>query len=172
MELIELGFCKKPHGIKGGFSFHLFSGEESVLDKGDKIYLFPFDDKSSLPKEGGQFSISSISFGNKTIVYLKEVGNRNQVEAMIPFTIKFPKEELPDAEEGRFYIEDLIGLKVLHAETKEELGLIHKCGDNTVQTILEIKGKLNTSLPLIENFFPEINIEEGYILINPPEVVG
>jgi 16S rRNA processing protein RimM len=172
-DLIEMGYCAKPHGIKGGFSFVLSNIEDSCLEKGVKITLFPSSKKSSLPKNGEVFTIKSISFGNKVITYLEEVFDRNRVEEIIPFTIKVSRDLFPETQEDEFYLVDLVDLEARDHESGEVLGKIKDFYDNTAQTVIVIKapGKQVLELPLIEQFFPEINIEEGYVTVNPPTYI-
>lgn len=170
--LIELGYCHRPHGIKGEFSFHLFNRQESVLKKGMQVSLFPVDQRSSLKKEGEVFTIKKISFGNKTIVSLAQVTDRNRAEEIIPFSIHVSRESFPEAEEGEFYLSDLIGLKVLDNQSGEEIGQVKDISDNSVQVILEIRGKINTDLLFLEQFVPEVDIEGGFIKVNIPEYLG
>jgi 16S rRNA processing protein RimM len=172
-ELIEMGFCSKPHGIKGAFTFVLGNVDDSCLDKGVKVMLFPSKASSSLSSDGEEFTIKSISFGNKVIVYLEEVSDRNRVEEIIPFTVKVPREVFGEIEEDEFYLVDLINLEARHFETGEVLGKVKDFYDNTAQTVLVIKapGKQVIELPLIDQFFPEINIEEGFVTVNPPSYI-
>lgn len=172
-ELIELGICAKPHGIKGGFTFVLNNVEESVLSKGVKISLFPKGRGSSLNENGEDFHIKSIAFGNKVIVYLKEVNDRNLVESMVPFTIKVSRNIFPEAEEGEFYLSDLLDIEVRDAETSEVIGKVTDFYDNTAQVILVIKspGREVVELPFIEQFFPDIDLENGFITVNQPDYI-
>ncbi|OUR94884.1 16S rRNA processing protein RimM [Halobacteriovorax marinus] len=172
-ELIELGVCGKPHGIKGGFTFVLNNAEDSVLANGSEITLFPSSKASSIEEGGEDFHIKSIAFGNKVIVYLKEVSDRNLVESMIPFTIKMSRENFPEAEEGEFYYSDLIGLEVRDVTTSEVVGKVSDFYDNTAQVVLVIKspGKEVLELPFVENFFPEVDIENGFMTFIRPEYV-
>lgn len=172
-ELVEMGFCSKPHGIKGGFTFVLSNMDDSCLKKGTKLMLFPSNSKSEIASDGEEFSIKTISFGNKVIVYLNEVDDRNKVESMIPFTIKISRDLFPQTDEDEFYLVDLIDLEARDHDSGEVLGKVKDFYDNTAQTILVIKapGKEVLELPLIDQFFPEINIEEGYITVTPPTYV-
>ncbi|MBK26338.1 MAG: 16S rRNA processing protein RimM [Halobacteriovorax sp.] len=170
-EYIELGGCSKPHGIKGAFAFHLYNTEDSVLTKGSKVLLYP-KDGSKVSKEGEEHEIASIAFGNKIIVTLKEVKDRNKVEEMIPFSIHFKKSDLPEPEEGEFYLEDLIGLKVISEATGEEVGRVSSHYDNSAQIVLVIRGKQNFEVPFIDNFVKEIDLEAGTVQIVVPEMIG
>lgn len=172
-QLIEMGFCVKPHGIKGGFTFNLSNTDESILEKGMKVTLFPKDAKSSLSKDGEVFTLKSISFGNKVISYLEEVSDRNKVEEIIPFEIYADRDLFPGLEEDEFYLSDLIGMKVLVEGTEEEYGAVTDFYDNTAQIVLVVKGtgKQVLELPFIEEFFPEVNAEKNYLTMNIPDYI-
>lgn len=167
--LIQLGIANKPHGIKGGFLFKLENSTDSVLTKNSKITLIPMNTASSISKEGEEFEIANIHFGNKTICYLKDINDRNVVEAMLPFSIHYPRSLFPETEDDEFYVNDLIGLKVL--DTKgNEVGKVESQYDNGVQTVLKLKvNNQFIELPFVENFFPEVDMEKGTITYIAPE---
>lgn len=172
-QFIELGTCAKPHGIKGAFSLHLESGEESILRKGMKLTLFPLSEKSSIAESGQVVEIEKISIGNKAIAEFKDVKDRNMVEAMIPFKICISRSEFPEIEDdGEYYISDLIGLEAYEHGTDIHLGRVTKYYENSVQIILVISGKASTiELPFVDHFVPEVDIDAGKIWIVVPEVI-
>ena len=166
--LIELGTCTKPHGIKGGFAFHLYS-KDSVLKNGKTITIEPLSSASSLKKEGEEFKIKSISFGNKTICYLDGIEDRNIVEAMLPFKILYPRNRFPQLEEGEFYISDLVNMKVISLDG-DELGVVRGHFDNGAQTVLSIAlANEVIDVPFVEVFFPEVNIKDKKLIFVMPE---
>ena len=169
-KLIELGTCKKPHGVKGAFSFYLINQRDSSLEKGRQITLFPMDESSSIKHDGEIFEIESIGFGNKTIVTLKGVNNRNLVESMIPFSIHINRDELPDLDDDNYYINDL-GLKVYN-ESNEYIGEVSDINSNGVQDILQIKSnEIMIDILLIEQFVKEIIWDEEKIIVVVPELI-
>lgn len=170
--LVILGVCNKPHGIKGGFSFLLENSQDSVLKNGMRIYLFPKSASSSIAKEGEEFIIDKISFGNKTIAYLKDISDRNIVEGMLPFEIKLPRDEFPETADDEFYVSDLIGMEVLEVGTDEEVGKVSKYYDNGAQLILVIQAKgERIEVPFVERFVPEVDIEQKKIWVVIPRLV-
>ena len=170
-KLIELGSCRKPHGVKGAFSFNLINQTNSSLKKGSRIVLRPLNESSSVTKDGEEFVIQSIGFGNKTIVTLKEVNDRNKVEEMLPFSIHIYRCDLPELEEDNYYLSDLIGLKVCD-ETLQYIGDVLEMSTNGIQDILRVKTKTEIiDILLIENFVKEINWEEGVITVILPELI-
>jgi len=170
-KLIELGTCKKPHGVKGAFSFYLINQRDSSLKKGSQITLIPMDESSSIKSDGDVFEIESIGFGNKTIVTLKGIDNRNLVESMIPFSIHIDRNELPDLDEDNYYINDLIGLKVYN-ESNEYIGEVLDINSNGVQDILQIKSdEIVMDILLIDHFVKEIIWAEEKIIVVVPELI-
>ncbi len=175
--LIQLGVCHKPHGIKGAFSFILDNPDDSILKKKMTIFLFPKDSRSTLSTDGEEFEISKINFGNKVIAFIKkdgeEITDRNTVEAMIPFSIKVSRDSFPEPEEGEIYLSDLIGLNVRDLSLDKIVGTIYRTSDNGAHTILTIKqddGAL-VEIPFVENFVPYVDIEQKEVGVNLPHYV-
>ncbi|MEX0797800.1 MAG: ribosome maturation factor RimM [Bacteriovoracaceae bacterium] len=169
--LIQLGSCSKPHGIRGGFGAHLFNPKDSSLKKGAALLLKPKNDHSSLAKSGKVFELKSANFGNKCILYFEGIETREQVESMIPFDMFIERSALPEPDEDEFYIEDLIGLKVLDEEGNE-VGVVRDHFDNGAQIVLSVQKNAEVvELPLVEEFFPEINMEQGFIKMIEPEII-
>ena len=169
-DLIELASVTKPHGIKGAFLFKLFNDHESVLTNKSIITIFPTTDASSVPEKGQEYEIDSISFGNKTICYLKDIRDRNIVEKMIPFSVFYPRELFPSPAQGECYIRDLIGLKAIDT-AGVEVGVVDFFYDNGAQVVLaiQLKNEKIIELPFVENFFPQVDIEQGKIVMIVPE---
>lgn len=168
-KLLELGFCDKPHGIKGGLSFKLFNLDDSSLEIGSEITLFPKNNMSTISSGGEKFEISSISFGNKVIAYLKGVTDRNLVEDLIPFKIFVAEDSLNDLDEGEFYLKDLYQLDI-RVEGIKSVGKVLGFYDNNAQLVLEIEIDGDRfDIPFVDQFILEKNFEEKFLLISLPE---
>jgi 16S rRNA processing protein RimM len=168
---IEMGFCTKPHGIKGEFQFHLYNPESSSLKKGSVLKLTPSDNLSSIRSDGEEFKVKKIQFGNKIICALENVDNRNLVESMIPFTFFISRDQFVETDDDEIFLSDLIGLTVID-DSREDIGVVENYYDNGAQSVLVIK--MNNSevveLPFVEAFFPELDIDnKKIVMINPGE---
>lgn len=169
---IHIGHCTTPHGIKGEFSFVLYNDEDSVLKDGKRITLFPRSQESSIPQDGKEYMLKKIKFGNKAIVTLEGVNDRNAVEAMIPFDIYMDREAFPETEDDEYYINDLLGLEVYHYYTKNLIGRVMDFYENGAQIVLKIK----TDEEMIEVLFmnqyvPVVDIDQNRLEIIPPIMV-
>lgn len=171
-ENIHIGHCTTPHGIKGEFSFVLYNQEGSVLHDGAMISLLPRSTASSIPQDGKDFKIKKINFGNKTIVNLEGVNDRNTVEAMVPFDIYFNRADFPEEDVDEYYLNDLLGLEVFDFVSKKAIGRVMDFYENGVQVILKIKTENEIiELLFIEQYVPEVDIDNGRIEVIIPEMM-
>ncbi|RPJ75448.1 MAG: 16S rRNA processing protein RimM [Alphaproteobacteria bacterium] len=169
---IHIGHCTTPHGIKGEFSFVLYNQEDSVLHDGAMVSLLPRSTSSSIPQDGKDFKIKKISFGNKTIVTLDGVNDRNIVEAMVPFDIYFDRSNFPEADEDEYYLNDLLGLEVFDFITKKPIGRVMDFYENGAQVVLKIKTDNEIiELLFLEQFVPVVDIDKGRIEVIIPEMI-
>ncbi len=173
-DLVELGFCVKPHGIKGEFAFHLYNKDDSVLHKGSVITIFPKDRSSSVASEGQSIKIASIRFGNKVIARLDGVENRNSVEDLIPFTINISRDEFPDLDDDEFYIMDLIGVDVYDHRSGEKIGIIKKIYDNGMQDIFVVATYDHGAVEVlnIPPFVQLVDLDNNRVEVTLPEVIS
>ncbi|HLT23007.1 MAG TPA: ribosome maturation factor RimM [Bacteriovoracaceae bacterium] len=165
LKIIKIAFVARPFGIKGEAELGFLS--DNVLEENMQVLATPYNERSSIPKEGMKLTFEKIKYGNKVVATFKEIKDRNHLESLIPFEISVYRENLV---QGELYSFDLPGLDVV-SETGEKLGEVSKVLDNGAQEVLEIK-LLNgetVMLPFVENFFPEINLEERSIVMISPE---
>ena len=162
--LIQIAYSNSSHGIKGEFSVKLINEESRTLEKGMTIFLKK--NENFLKKE-----IESIRFGNKTILKLKDINDRNESDALVPFEIYIDKNDLPDLEEDEFYMVDLIGLDVVD-EKNNFIGKLIDFYDSPNATIIQIKTK-DKILDVIFNdhFIKEVDLENTRIVIVVPEFI-
>ena len=171
-ENIHIGHCTTPHGIKGEFSFVLYNSEDSVLFDGAIISLLPRSTSSSVPQDGKEFKIKKINIGNKAIVILEGVSDRNTVEAMVPFDIYFDRSNFPEIEENEYYLNDLLGLEVFDFISKKAIGRVMDFYENGVQVVLKIKTENEIiELLFIDQYVPEVDIDNGRIEVIIPEII-
>jgi len=68
-------------------------------------------------------------------------------------------------EEGRYFVTDLIGLKIIDNETGETLGTLSDILSLPSNNVYVIKGKREILVPAVPEFIIETNLNEGYIKI-------
>lgn len=166
-KMLKIGRCLAAHGIKGGFRFLLENSEDSVLTIGFKVFI-----QQKGQKNYQEFTIKQISFGHRVMAYLEGIENRNQVEELVPFDIYIQEDDLP-RQGDEVYLRDLIGMELLSLEGEELVGKIESIYSNGVQDIVVYRDQFNKrkELPLIDQFFPEIRLDERKVIIDEPEFI-
>ena len=167
--LIEIGYCAKPHGIKGEFTFVIYEEFQEDLENDSKIVIVGSTAKSKIHNKEEIVKIEKINFGHKIMARLEGISNRNEVEEMIPFSIYLGRDTIDDLHEGEILLQDYVGMEVFEFQTEKKLGPVIKYYDNGAQIILVIgKGQNTFEIPLIDNFVKEINVEKREIRVIAP----
>lgn len=168
---VLLGFASKAHGLKGHAIFHLAAGSDSHLEVGHKVWLMP-EKGSLLTREGAEFTIEEIHFGNDIRVKLEGVPDRTALEKLLPFEVYCDRSQFPELEEGEFYIDELLGLTVVTAEGKA-VGKLADFYETPAQLVFTIRFNNGTELdlPYVSDFFPAVDLEAGTVTVNLPQVV-
>ncbi len=171
-KLVKLAFAPRPHGIKGEVELKLLNPdvEESILEAGMKVWLFPSDQRSGVSSSGEERVIERLSFGNKVIAYFQGVRDRTELEGLLPFEIFLDRESFPEAPEDEVYLVDLVDMEVFSPED-EKLGVLESFSDNGMQYLFEVRlvSGERITLPYVEAFFPKIDLEKKKITMVLPE---
>jgi 16S rRNA processing protein RimM len=108
------------------------------------------------------------------VVRVKEVETKEQADAMRGLRLYVSRDALPKPEEDEFYLADLIGMAVRRVETNEPLGRVKAVQDFGAGDILEIEpegGGPTWYLPFTREAAPQVDLNAGVVLANPPEQV-
>jgi 16S rRNA processing protein RimM len=72
--------------------------------------------------------------------------------------------------DSEFYYADLAGLQVRLAQDNQLVGVVRNVIAYPAQDLLDvaISGEKSVLIPFVRQIVPEINLSEGYILIDPP----
>ena len=100
------------------------------------------------------------------LIRFEEIDNMTKAEALKGKDVFVKREEAPKLPKGRYYIVDLIGLKVLKDDGSEigEITDVFATGSNDVY---EVTGKKKYYIPVIDDVVKEIDIEGGKVIITP-----
>jgi 16S rRNA processing protein RimM len=170
-DLVKLASVTRPHGIKGEVELNLLNDiEDSVLDEEMKVWLVPSSPKSKLNPKGEEWTILKLRFGNKAICLFEGIKDRTHLETLLPFDLFLSRDQFPEPEENEVYLIDLVDLPVFSPEGKK-LGKLESFSDNGQQYLFEVRLETGEkiTLPYVETFFPEVDVEEGRIVMILPE---
>ena len=71
--------------------------------------------------------------------------------------------------EGRFFVQDIIGCKVLDADTKQEYGTVTDVTHPAASDVYEVRNEQGEIFlfPAVKEFLGELKPEEGFITVRP-----
>ena len=154
-----LGKIVGVHGIKGEVKVKSYT----TVDK-DIARYGDLTDKKSEQK----FSLTVTGHSKDLLrVKIKGIEDRTKAEALIGTELYAPRGVLPELKSEEVYYEtDLVGLKVLD-EQKRVVAKVVGFYNFGAGDILEIKLTSGRSemLPFNKGYVPEINLNEGYIIV-------
>ena len=98
------------------------------------------------------------------------VEDRNAAEALKQTKIYAQKSDFPAAEDGEYYSHELAGLEVRKPDGGKigEVLAHHNFGAGDILEVKFNNGKTEM-MPFVDEVFPEVDIEAGYVSFIPPE---
>jgi len=93
------------------------------------------------------------------IARLAGIGTREQALALKGSRISVPRGALPDAQDGRYYLADLVGLDVVNAEG-QKLGVVRQWFSNGPQDVMQLAGgDRERLLPWVPSVVKKVDLE-------------
>lgn len=160
---IVIGKIVAPHGVRGDIRIMpLTEKPEQFLDL-DYLFL----------KDNRKLTIKNARFHKRMVlVTTEEINDMNTAELLRNQEVLINAEDLPELDEGKFYVADLIGLPV-YDEQGTKIGTFKdslSTGSNDVY-IISVPDAKDILLPALKIYVKEINLVEKRIVVTLPEWV-
>ena len=178
MKKTLIGKVISAFGIKGDVKIISFCKNATDIEK------YTLFDKNNSPItlkiiNKNKASIGATIDGEILIAKINDIKDRNLAENLKGLEIFADRKDFAKLKKDEFYQIDLIDLDVVDSDNKK-IGKVLEVFDFGGGISLEIKfnetnQKFNIgeieNFPFKNDFFPEVNIEEGFIKINLPNIV-
>ena len=173
-DLLRVCRIGKAQGLKGEVTVQVFTDEPYERFEPGNVLC-------TADSERGFVIERARTFKNRWILLFEESQNRNDAEALNGLELYAPAEDSQElAAENAWYIKDLVGLQARICE-ENQLGLT-ACTIGKVVDVLDgaqslLKIRLNNPVdddnktalvPFVEALVPEVDVDEGYLTIDPP----
>jgi len=160
LQVARLG---RPHGIRGEVTVELFTDDpESRFVTGAEFV--------TQPAVNGPLTVTSARWNKGTLLLgFDSVQDRNRAEELRGTYLFVESDELEDeGEDEGWYEHELLGLEVRVGE--EKVGTVAELRTMPVQDLLVIRTAAGQDvlIPFVDEIVPEIDLEEGYVLLTPP----
>lgn len=157
----KIGQIVKTQGLKG---------EVRVYSTTDDIYRFDDLNTFYIGKDfNTEYKVERVRYkGNLVIMKIKGIDTVEMAEKLRGKNVYVSREESRDLEEDEFFIADMIGIKV-YTVNDEYVGTLDDVLQYSANDVYVIKGENDKEylIPAVMKFVPEIDIEEGKMIIDP-----
>lgn len=158
---VVIGTVIAPHGVRGDLR---------ILPQTDHPEQF-LELSYLLLEDGRSLPVTSARFHKRMILMkCKGVDTMNDAELLRGKKVLINSEDLPQLEEGEYYVADLIGLPVFDT-AGTQLGALKEVlstGSNDVYVIAVTEGK-DVLVPALKKHVKEINLQDRRIVVELPE---
>jgi 16S rRNA processing protein RimM len=93
---------------------------------------------------------------------LAGIETREQALALKGQTVSVRREALPEPEEGRYYLADLLGLEVVN-EQGEALGVVQRMFSNGAHDVMEVAGSRKRLLPWVPAVVKSVDLAKKQV---------
>ena len=162
---LVVGRIGKAHGIKGEATVEVRTDDPELRFAPGAVLLTDPPERGPLTVRSGRVQ------GGRLVLSFEGVADRNAVEQLrnTMLIAEVDPEELPE-DPDEYYDHQLEGLKVRSVDGVE-LGVVDQMVHGPAQDLFVIRrpegGEL--LLPFIAEFVPEVDLEGGVVLVDPPE---
>lgn len=154
-----MGRIAKPHGVRGEVQIEIRTDEPDVRFQTGTTVLI---DDTALTIEAVKVH------GKYLLVKFEDLNSRNEVESLRNRLLEIevdPSDRPSDADE--YYDYQLVGLDAKVAT--KTIGVIQEVLHLPAQDVLVVKADdLEHMIPFVKEIVTEVNIEEAYVVIDPP----
>lgn len=158
MEKIKVGKIVNAVGLKGEVKVYNYSDSSEIYEITPEMYV------------GSELlQIENVRLQkNMVILKLEGINDRNAAEAAKGRDIFITEDDLPELEEGEYYVRDLIGMTV--EEDGNILGKVTDVLQNTAQDVFEVERKNGKQLliPRVDEFVLDIDLDTRKIKVKLP----
>ena len=103
------------------------------------------------------------------VVRFEGIDNRSAAEALVGQELLVAGDDRPELAEGEFHLLDLMGLEARLTADGPAIGTVSDLisGGNDLLEITTTDGR-KLLIPFVEAIVPEVQLEEGWLLLTPP----
>ena len=154
---VLLGVVAAPHGVRGLVRIRSFTEDPMAIAS-----------YGELSDETGKkrFQVEALSaVKGAVLARLEGVADRTAAEAIRGLRLYVERERLPATGEREWYEADLIGLPAVGRDGRD-WGKVIAFHDFGAGPVMEVSG--GTMLPFTDEAVPEIDVEGGKVVVDPP----
>lgn len=152
---IEVGQIVNTHGIRGEVRIVPWCDSAEFLSGFDTFYI-----------EGKPVKVLCSRVHKTNLLALLEgCGDVNQAMRLKNKVVSIDREDA-NLPEGSHFIADLIGLRVVDADTGQELGRLDEVMSLPANDVYVVRGAQEYLIPAVSEFIARMDVDAGYMAVN------
>lgn len=164
-KLIAIGRILRPWGNRGEVKIALFSDKVERLAAFSRILIGHGEESAVVVSPEKERKAK-----DSILVKFSTIHTIEDAETLRGYFLYAPAEELDPPQKDEYYIDDLVGMKVIHARHEEELGTVTGIMETGGTDLLEVRsGDKNILIPLTKSICKDIDMEKRRVIVDPPE---
>ena len=167
-EFLEIGEVVTTHSLTGEIKVYPWADSPEVLSRLEYLYI-DVNDINAGSKSTLQVELARI-VKNMVLLKIKGINSVEEARLLIGKILFVKRSDIP-LPEGRHFVQDLLGLQVKNAKSDIIYGTIKQISNSGASDVYHVQNEQGeiSLFPAVEEFIQEINVENGYVLINPIE---
>jgi 16S rRNA processing protein RimM len=154
---VLLGVVAAPHGVRGLVRIKSFTEDPMAVGA-----YGPLSDEAGKK----EYRIEALSAARGAVLArIDGIADRTAAEALRGLRLYVAREVLPEAGEREWYEADLVGLSAIGRDGRD-WGKVIAFHDFGAGPVMEVSG--GVMLPFTDAAVPEIDIEGGKVVVDPP----
>lgn len=159
--MLIVGRLGRPHGIKGWLKVYSFTDPLENLFNYSEWFLGQNNEFSQTIRYD-EWLLQNTLF----LVKLPGCDTPEQAKEYTNLDIAIPRDLLPELDANDYYWTDLEGLKVISSQDQTELGTLDHLFSTGSNDVMVVKGDKERLIPYIKNVVVEVNVAEGYLVVD------
>jgi 16S rRNA processing protein RimM len=169
MQRITIGQISRVHGVKGEMVVVPLTDNPQRFFELEKIFVFKDEKVTQFKVEKVRTDPKSKRHKERVLLKLKGVESPEAAKKIVGSFLEIEKEDLIELPEGRYFIFDIIGMKVVTTEEKE-LGRVKEVISLPANDVWVVQGgEKEYDIPAIKEVVKEIDLEKKVMIIEPKE---
>lgn len=157
-ELLQAGKIVNTHALRGDIRIYPYCDSAEFLCEIPKLYIdnAPYKVTAARVHKG------------QALLHLKGIDSIDAAETVVGKLVYFDKEDVT-LDDGQYFIDDIIGMKVIDVDTDEVYGNVTSVFPTGANDVFEVTGERVLLVPKIDDVVIEIDTEQKIIKIRPLE---
>ncbi|MCL6595328.1 MAG: ribosome maturation factor RimM [Firmicutes bacterium] len=155
---VAVGRVRRPHGVRGEMWLEPYAADPARYRALRRVFV-----------GGRPYPVAGVRVGREGILLrLAGVDDRTAADALRGLEVCVPAEERAELPAGRYYVDDLVGLRVLGPDGRP-LGTAVDVRSLPAQDVLVVRTKQGEAwVPMVRALVREVDVAAGRIVIDPP----